>query len=179
MRQTGAGENRQLLTTDQGIQTVDGRDAGLDKLVGIVPGSRVHGQAVDIPMGLSQDGRAVIDGFTHAGEDAAQHIAGHGQIQRTAQEANLRLAQVDTGGGLEELDNCLVAVDLQHLAAADLAVGQLNLAQFVVSDAGDAPDDHQRAGDFLDCTIFFNHQSASPSPTIVAIWPSMSTASCL
>ena len=43
MRQAGAGEDRQLLTTDQGVQAVDRGNASLDKLVGIVTGSRVHG----------------------------------------------------------------------------------------------------------------------------------------
>ena len=31
--QTGAGENRQLLPAHQGVQAVDGGNAGLDKLV--------------------------------------------------------------------------------------------------------------------------------------------------
>ena len=34
VRQTGAGEDRQLLPSYQGVQAINGRDAGLDKLIG-------------------------------------------------------------------------------------------------------------------------------------------------
>ena len=127
MRQTGAGEDGQLLATNQGVQTVNSGNAGLDKLVGVVTGSGVHGQAVDIPVLLGQDVGTTVDGLPHAVEHAAQHIAGHAQLQGMAQETNLGVRQVDTGGGLEELNNSGVAVDLQHLAAANGAVMQFDL----------------------------------------------------
>ena len=128
-------------------------------------------------MGFRQDGGAIVDGVAHAGEDAAEHIAGDSQIQGTTQEADLGAAQVDAGGRLEQLDNSLVTVDFQNLTAADLAVGQLDLTQFVVGDTGDPADHHQRAGDFFDGTIFFNHQSSSPFSAIAVICASMSAAS--
>ena len=64
-------------------------DTGLDKLVGVVTGSRVHGQAVDIPVLLRQDLGAAVDGLAHAVEHTAQHVGGHAQLQRVAQEADL------------------------------------------------------------------------------------------
>ena len=48
VRQAGAGKDGQFLPPDQGVQPVDGGDAGLDKLRGIVPGGGVEGGAVDV-----------------------------------------------------------------------------------------------------------------------------------
>ena len=174
--QTGAGENGQLLSTDQGIQAVDGGDARLNELVGVVPGGGVHGQAVDIPVLVGHDVGAAVNGTAHAVEHPAQHVAGHGQLQGVAQEPDLGLGQVDAGGGLKELDHGVVAVDLQHLAAADGAVGQLDLGQLVVGDALDLAHHHQRAVDLLDCAIFPNHASAPPLAAIASISSSISRA---
>ena len=68
------------------------------------------------------DVRAAVDGLAHAVEHAAQHIGGHAQLQGVSQKADLGVGQVDAGGGFKELDHGGVAVDLQHLAAADGAV---------------------------------------------------------
>ena len=165
MGQTGAGEDGQLLAADQGVQAVDGGNAGLDKLCGIGPGCRVHGQAVDIQVRVGNDSGAAVDGLAHAVEDAAQHILGNGQLLGVAQEADLGLGQVDALGGLEQLNNSLVAFHLKHLAAADLAVGELDLAQLVVGDAFHMLDHHQRAGDLSYCLILFNHASSPPAMT--------------
>ena len=120
--QTGAGEDGQLLPADQSVQAVDGGDAGLDELVGVVTGCRVHRQAVDVPVLLRDNVRAAVDGLAHAVEHAAQHVGRHTQLQGMAQEADLGVGQVDAGGGFKELDHGGVAVDLQHLAPADGAV---------------------------------------------------------
>ena len=163
--QTGAGEDRQLLAADQGVQAVDGAHAGLDELGGVGAGGGVHGQAVDVHVRLGQDGGAAVDGLAHAVEDAAEHVLGHGQLLRVAQEADLGLGQVDALRGLEQLHDRLVALDLQHLAAAGLAVGQLDLAQLVVGDALDVLHDHQRAGDLSYGFILFDHASSPPAMT--------------
>ena len=48
MGQTGAGEHRQLLSPNQRVQPVNGRNARLDELSRIVPGGRVHRRTVDV-----------------------------------------------------------------------------------------------------------------------------------
>ena len=173
--QAGAGEDGQLLAADQGVQSVDGRDARLDKLVGVVPGGGVHGQAVDVPILVGQNGGAAVDGLTHAVEHPAQHVAGHGQLQGVAQKSDLGLGQVDAGGGLEQLDHGGVAVDLQHLAAADGAVGQLDLGQLVIGDALHPVHHHQGAGDLSDGLVFTNHSASSPFSAMAVISCSISS----
>ena len=176
MGQAGPAENWQLLAPDQGVQSVDGGDARLDELVGVVPGGGVHGQAVDVPVLLGQNLRAAVDGLAHAVEHPAQHVAGHAQLEGVAQEAHLGLLQVDAGGGLEQLHHGVVAVDLQHLAAADGAVGQLDLAQLVIGDAGHAAHHHQGAVDLLYGTVFLDHSSAPPLAAAASISSSISRA---
>ncbi len=167
VRQAGAGKNGQLLAADQGVQTVDGGDTGLDKLIGIVTGGGVDGLAIDVQALFRQDGRAAVDGLAHAVEHAAQHIAGHAQLQGMAQKADAGLLQVDAGGAFKQLDHGLVAVDLQHLAAPDGAVGQLDLCKLVVRDAADLFHDHQRAGNFVDGFVFFHRTSPAFSAMAV------------
>ena len=72
--QAGAGEDGQLLSADQSVQSVDGGDPRLNELVWVVPGGWVHGQTVDVPVFVRQDGGAAIDGLAHAVEHPAQHI---------------------------------------------------------------------------------------------------------
>ena len=69
---------------------------------------------------------------------------------------------VDALGGLEELYDRTVALDLQHLAAPGLSVGQLDLGQLVVGDALDMLDNHQGAGDLFDGFILTDHCSSPP-----------------
>ena len=176
--QAGAGEDGKLLPTDQGVQPVDGADAGLNELVGVVPGRRVHGQAVDVPVLLRQDVGPAVDGPAHAVEHPAQHVGGHAQLQGVAQEADLGVRQVDAGGRLEQLDHGGVAVDLQHLAPADGAVVELHLHQLVIGDALDHADDHQGAGDLLDRSVFPDHASSPPSSAMAVISCSISAEIC-
>ena len=160
--QAGPAENWQLLAPDQGVQSVDGGDARLDELVGVVPAGRVHGQAVDIPVLVSQDGRSAVDGPAHAVKDPAQHVLRHPQLEGVPQKADLGLRQIDAHRALKQLHHGGITVDLQHLAAADGTVRQLDLPQLVIGDALHMVHHHQGAGDLLDRLIFPNHSASSP-----------------
>ena len=116
-------------------------------------------------MRLGKNVGAAVDGLTHAVEDAAEHILGNRQLQRMAKKANLGLRKVDALRGLKQLDDSLVALDLKHLAAADISVGQFDLGQLIISDAFDLIDDHQRACDLSYSLILFNHASSPPAMT--------------
>ena len=162
MRQTGAGEDRQLLPSYQGVQAINGRDAGLDKLIGVVAGGWVHCQTIDIPVFIRQNSRTIIDGLAHSVKYTAQHIAGNRQLQRVAQKPDLGLRQVDAGGSLKQLHHGGIAVDLQHLAAAGGTVCQFDLRQFIIGHALHMVHYHQRTGDLPDRFIFTDHSVSSP-----------------
>ena len=163
MRQAGAGEYGQLLAADERVQPVDGGDAGLNELCGVCARGGVHGQAVYVAVSVRQYGRAAVDGLAHAVENAAEHVLAHAELQRMPEEADLRFRKVDALRGLEELYDSLVALDLEDLAAADFAVGQLKLAELVIGNALDLPDYHKRTGDLLNCLVFPDHSSSPPS----------------
>ena len=120
-----AGEDRQLLAADQGVQSVDSGNAGLDKFLRIVAGCRVHRQAVDVHALFGQDFRTAVNGAAQSVEHAAEHILGNAQLHGTAQKADLTVGQVDTGGIFKQLNQGVAAVDFQHLAAACFAVKQV------------------------------------------------------
>ena len=162
--QTGSGENRKLLSTNQRVQPVNGRYTGLNKLGRIVTGCRVHRQAVHVSHFVRDDLRTAVDGVSHTIEDTSQHIRGYGQLNAVAQETHLALCQIDAGGVLKQLYEHVVAVDLQNTAVADVAVGELDLTQLVVSDAFYSFHQHQRAGNFGYGLIFFQHYSSASFP---------------
>ena len=163
MRKTRCGEDRQLLTTDQRVQTVDRGDTGLDELSRERTGCRVHRSTVDVKAFVRNDLGTAVDGTTQTVEDSAKHVLRHAQFHLTSGKADLGLFQVDTGGAFEQLDDSVGAVDFQNTAAAGLAVGQFDLTEFVVGDVLDVTDDHKRTGYFLYSSILFWHYGpASP-----------------
>ena len=157
MGQTGRREDRQLLSSYQGVQSVDGGDAGLDELLGVVSGRRVHGQAVDVHTLLRQDVGASVDGTAQSVEDTAQHILGYAQLHGTAQETDLTGIQVDTGGGFEQLYQSVSTVNFQNFTAALLTACQLDFSQFIVGYALNAAYQHKGTGNLFDCPVFFRH----------------------
>ena len=160
--QTRAREDGELLTADEGIQSVDGGDTRLDELGGVEAGGGVDGGTVDVQRLVRNQGRAVVDGFTHTVEHAAQHMLGHGQLHAVAGEAHLGLGQVQSCRGLKELYQHVTAVDLQDTATADFAIGKLDLTQLVVLDTLHLLDQHKGAGDFFYSLIFTDHVSVPP-----------------
>ena len=148
------------------------------QLRGVLAGHRVHGHAVHIPLFLRVQFAQAVDGPARAVEHPAQHIGGYAQLKGVTQEADLGLGQVDSGGGLEQLDHGGVAVDLQHLAPADGAVVELHLHQLVIGDAVHHADDHQRTSDLLYRSVFPDHASSPPSSAMAVISCSISAEIC-
>ena len=74
VRQTGGRKDRQLLSSDQGVQTVYRRYTGLDKFGWVITCSRIHRQAVDIQIFFGDQRRTAVLRTTHPVEHAAEHI---------------------------------------------------------------------------------------------------------
>ena len=86
MRQTGCREDRKLLTTNQCIQTINGRYTCLNKLFRIASGCRVHWQTVNITAFLWKDFRTIIDRAAQTVKDTSQHILGYTKLHASSQE---------------------------------------------------------------------------------------------
>ena len=80
VRQAAGGKNREFLAAHQCIQSVDGGNSRLDKLLGIVARRRVHGQAVDVQALLRKDLRPSVDRAAQAVKDTAEHVLGEHAI---------------------------------------------------------------------------------------------------
>ena len=155
--QARCGEDRQLLSPDQCVQPVNGGHAGLDKLLGIAPGSRVHGQAVDIHARVRQDLRSLVDRAAQTIEHTAQHIFRYAQLHAPPEKTHPAVGKVDPGRALKKLYEHIAPVDFQHFAAPCLPVRELDLAQLVICHAFHAAHQHQRSGYFLYGPVLFGH----------------------
>ena len=87
------------------------------------PSSR-RSRTLDVEVVLGEDLGALVDGLAGAVEDTAEHVLGHGDLERVARELDAGLAGVDAGGALEHLDDGAAAGDLEHLPGALGAIGQ-------------------------------------------------------
>jgi hypothetical protein len=160
MREPGDAEYRELLSADQRIEPVDGGDAGLDELGGVVTGVGVGRGAVDVALLVGDDPRQAVDRLAEAVEDAPQDVGAHAEEYPALEEPGPGVEDVDPRGGLEELDEGLVLVDLEDLALADRAVRQLQLRKLLVRHLVDAPDDDERPHYLLYGRILLEHVSA-------------------
>ena len=133
MRQTGTREDRELLATDKGVRTVDGRDTGLDEICRHAPGIRVDGRTGDVEALLRDNLRASVDRFTATGQDTAEHLSAHGHLDGLAGEPDTAVP-ADTGRGLEDLDNNEFVARVEHLSALDRTVVKDYVHELLIGD---------------------------------------------
>ena len=162
MGQTGTGEDGQFLTTNQCIQTINGRYTSLDEFRRIDSCRRVDGRTIDVQSLFGDDFGTAVHGVTHTVEDTTQNVRGYAEVQTFAQKTHLTFCQVDTCCRFKQLYQSSVAIYFQNLAFSDLAVGQFDFAQFIVCYTFNTGNYHQRASYFLNGTIFLNHTSSAP-----------------
>lgn len=122
--QTGSGEEGDLLAARHRVHAVNGRDTGLDHLLGVRAHLRVDGLTVDVKEVLRQHSGALVDGLAGAVEDAAKHVIGDRRGENVARELDGRTESVDARRALEDLHDGLRALHLKHLARARRAVGK-------------------------------------------------------
>ena len=162
MRQTGTGEDRQFLTTNQCVQTVDSGNTCLNEFRRIFSCCGVQRCAVDVQTFFRDDVGTIVDGFTHTTEDTTQNVRRYAEVQAFAQETNFTIGQVDTCCAFEQLYQSSIDIYFQYFTSSDFTIGQFNFAQFIVFYAFYAGNNHQRACDFLNGTIFLYHNSSAP-----------------
>jgi len=152
--QTGGGEDGDLLATGNRVHHIDGRDTGLDHLLGVDTRPGVDGLALDVQEVLGQDWGSLVDGLAGSVEHTAQHVLGHGGAQDVAGELAERVLGIDARGALEHLHHGLGAAHLEHLAGAHGAVsqaqlhdlGELGELDFIEDDQGTIHTGHGLVG---------------------------------
>ena len=74
VRQPAGRKGGQLLSANQGIHPVDGRDAGDNEIARIGATSWIDGEPVHVEPRLRDGHRDAIDGLTKPVENPAQHL---------------------------------------------------------------------------------------------------------
>ncbi|MPN55653.1 hypothetical protein SDC9_203337 [bioreactor metagenome] len=75
VRQSVAGEYRQLLAADQRRQRVDGRDPRVDEVARVLARHRVQRQSVDVHALASVDLAAAVARLAESVEGTAEHVS--------------------------------------------------------------------------------------------------------
>mmetsp|Transcript_9925 Transcript_9925/g.23506 ORF Transcript_9925/g.23506 Transcript_9925/m.23506 type:complete len:392 (-) Transcript_9925:217-1392(-) len=121
---TGGGEDRDLLSTSDGVHDVDGGDTGLDHGLGVVTGGGVDGLSVDVEVGLRHDLGRGIDDLAGSVEGSAKHFLGNSHLQNVAGEFAVRLAVVNAGRTLENLNDGAGTGNLKDLTGTLSAISK-------------------------------------------------------
>lgn len=157
VRQAAHREHGQLLSAHEGIQSVDGGDARLNKFVGIIARGGIDGLAVDIHLLFGYDRRPAVAGISHSVKHPPEHIPGNGEFLAVSQKPRPGIGDAQPLRIFKELHHRLVAVDFQNLSAADLPVLAHDIHQFVVFHPFDALHEHQGPDNFPYRLVFLKH----------------------
>ena len=166
-RKVGVGQSRgrkdgQLLSSDKGVKSVDGRNAGLYKLVGILSCGRIHGAAVNIEAHLGNYLGTVINGIPQSVKHPSEHILRYSKLHLTAGKAHLAVGKVDACRSLKKLHKGVCTVYFKHSAAAFFSVFKLDFSKLVVFNSAYIPNKHKRACHLFDCPVFLRHPVLPP-----------------
>mmetsp|Transcript_36427 Transcript_36427/g.79689 ORF Transcript_36427/g.79689 Transcript_36427/m.79689 type:complete len:350 (+) Transcript_36427:640-1689(+) len=143
--QTGRGEQRKLLTSDNGVHHVDGANASLDHLLWVHSRLRVQRSSVDVAELLGKHSRTLVDGLPGTIESTAHQIIGDWHLQHVASELDVAIPVVDVAGALKHLDNGLLFVNLQDLSLTHGAIGQIDVHNLTEHGELHIVHDDQRA----------------------------------
>ena len=151
-----------LLSSDKGVQSVDGRNAGLNKLVWILSRGGIYGTSVDVKTHFRNYFGASVNGISQTVKYPSQHILRNAEFHLAAGKAHLAVGKVYSGGRFKKLNKRVCAVDFKHSAASYLAVFKLDFAKFVIFNAFHVPYKHKGAGHFFYCSVFLRHLPLPP-----------------
>ena len=160
----GTREDGELLATNQGQQRIDGRDAGLNELLGLLTGHRVDRGAADGKALLCDHRRQAIDGLADAVETPTDHLPGDAEAGHTLHQTDGGGGKIDARRFLEHLKDGDLVGYLDHLTAALAAGTVLDAHDRVVGEIGRVLEEEQRSRNVTDVAIFFLQQFAHISP---------------
>ena len=159
---TRSGKNRQLLSPDKGVESVNGGNAGLNELLRIASCGRIHRRSVNVKALFRNDVRSAVNGAAESVKNSSEHILGNSKLHLSAEETHLAFGKIDSDRRLKKLNKSVFSVNFKHAATALFAVFQLDFSKLVVCNAFNVAHKHQRAGNLLNRPVFSGHQSSSP-----------------
>ena len=116
MWKTVSGENRKLLSTNQGGQTINCRNTGIDVVTRILTGNRVQRQTIDVQAYLRCDLAQPIDWLSNTVKGTSQDLRGKPDLHRMSGKTCVCIAEGHIVSSLKNLDNGLVLIDFHDTA---------------------------------------------------------------
>ena len=110
VRKSVSGEDRQLLATNQGSQTVDCRNTGMDIVSWVFTGNRVQRQAVDVSSYLCVNRSHAVDRFSDTVESTSKDFFGKSDLHRMSGQTGMGIGKRHARGSLKYLNNGFVFV---------------------------------------------------------------------
>ena len=110
MRKSVSGEDRQLLTADQGGQSVDCRNSGADIVSRVFPHDRIQRKSIDIPFQLCNDRTQIIDRLSDSIKCPSQHIRGERNLHRMSGQFGVCVLQRHALRSFKDLDHRFVFI---------------------------------------------------------------------
>ena len=162
MRKTVSGKDRQLLAADQGGQSVDGGDAGVDIVSRIFTGYRVQRKSVDIQADFRCDLAKSVNGLADTVKGTSQDLRGKPDLHRMSGKTCVCIAEGHIISSLKNLDNSLVFIDFHDTADLLCAVFHVEFHDLLVRCVFDTLKDNKRAVYFTQAKIFDCHKLIPP-----------------
>src|SRR5450830_1848531 len=156
VRKTTARKDRQLLTPNKSIESVDCRNASLYELVGIVARIRIHGIAIDVQHFLRENRSNSIDRCSESVEHPAHDVARDPELQPVSKESSHCLTAVHSRRTLEDLNQDSATGDLKYLAVSQ-SRDRTQFDEFTIFDILSPIQKYKRPHDFADCSVILIH----------------------
>ena len=172
MRQSRAGEQRQLLAAHQAVHQIDGRHPGLDEIARQGAHRRVDRESIDAHPANRRHRRACVGRLTDAVEGSAQHAGADAEQQRLVPDADARVAHSQTHGGFEHLDDEGTLIDCSDASDPLAAIVVEHIDARVEADLDLALEKQQRPLDALNAVLERELSAHRPAPAASRKTPS-------
>lgn len=153
VRETSSGEERNLLTTSDGVHHIDGRNTSLNHFLRILSLIRVNGLALNVKEVFGENLRSLIDGLAGTIELTTQHLGGDWHAQDITCEFDVSAQVIDIGGAFKDLHNSFLSMNFKNLTLSDRAVTKTDLHNFGVFRELDVLENDKRTFDIEDGSV--------------------------
>ena len=145
MRKTVSRENRKLLSTNQGGQTINCRNTGIDVVTRILTGNRVQRQSVDVQANLWCDLAKTIDRLSNTVKGTSQDFRGKPDFHRMTTKTCMSVSKGHIICTLENLNYCFIFVYFNNTAKLFGTVIHTEGDDFLVGSVFNAFQNYKRA----------------------------------
>ena len=145
MRKTVSRENRKLLSTDQGGQTINCGNTGIDVVTRILTGNRVQWQSIDVQADLRCDLTKTIDRLSNTVKGTSQDFRGKPDFHRMTTKTCMSVSKGHIICTLENLNYCFIFVYFNDTAKLFGTVIHTEGDDFLIGSVFNAFQNYKRA----------------------------------